>query len=61
MTLHARFTAAINAVLSDGPLYPADARRLVSCLPASGRDLDDLLGQLHLGLVPRFSQHACSA
>lgn len=41
------------AVLSQGTLRPAEGARLVCSLPATGRDLDALLGQLRLGLVPR--------
>lgn len=42
-----------SVLLSQGAIPPAEAARLVSSLPASGRDLDALLGQLRLGLVPR--------
>jgi 2-polyprenyl-6-methoxyphenol hydroxylase-like FAD-dependent oxidoreductase len=42
-----------SVLLSQGSIPPAEGARLVSCLPASGRDLDALLGQLKLGLVPR--------
>lgn len=42
-----------SVLLSQGTIPTAEAARLVSSLPASGRDLDVLLGQLRLGLVPR--------
>ncbi|MEY4548336.1 MAG: hypothetical protein RL685_4531 [Pseudomonadota bacterium] len=40
-------------LLSQGLIPPLEARRLISSLPATGRDLDALLGQLRLALVPR--------
>jgi hypothetical protein len=40
-------------LLSQGLILPPEARRLISSLPATGRDLDALLGQLRLALVPR--------
>ena len=39
-------------VISLGRFSVAEGARLVSCLPASGRDLDALLGQLDLRVVP---------
>ncbi len=42
-----------SVLLSRGMIPPAEGQRLVAALPASGSDLDALLGQLQLGLVPR--------
>jgi 2-polyprenyl-6-methoxyphenol hydroxylase-like FAD-dependent oxidoreductase len=41
-------------VVSQGSLSAVEGARLVACLPASGRDLDALLGQLDLRLVPTW-------
>jgi 2-polyprenyl-6-methoxyphenol hydroxylase-like FAD-dependent oxidoreductase len=41
-----------SRVRSKGALTSGEGARLVSCLPASGRDLDALLGQLGLRIAP---------
>jgi 2-polyprenyl-6-methoxyphenol hydroxylase-like FAD-dependent oxidoreductase len=41
-------------VVSDGRLSVAEGTQLLPCLPASGRDLDALLGQLDLRIVPSW-------
>lgn len=48
-----RLLGVDSVLLSQGSIPPAEGQRLVASLPASGRDLDALLGQLRLGLVPR--------
>jgi 2-polyprenyl-6-methoxyphenol hydroxylase-like FAD-dependent oxidoreductase len=39
-------------VVSEGHLSALEGARLVACLPASGRDLEALLGQLDLRILP---------
>jgi 2-polyprenyl-6-methoxyphenol hydroxylase-like FAD-dependent oxidoreductase len=41
-------------VVSEGRLSPLEGARLVACLPASGQDLEALLGQLDLRVVPTW-------
>jgi 2-polyprenyl-6-methoxyphenol hydroxylase-like FAD-dependent oxidoreductase len=41
-------------VVSEGSVSAVEGARLVACLPASGRDLEALLGQLGLRVVPTW-------
>ncbi|HKO93578.1 MAG TPA: NAD(P)/FAD-dependent oxidoreductase [Polyangiaceae bacterium] len=48
-------------VVSQGRLSAVEGAQLVPCLPASGRDLDALLGQLELRIVPTWGSVRPSA